>query len=54
MPNFFAIAATGTALGHQQFCVRTIVTVRTFFRRTGQPAAQPIGRLNFLPTLHSI
>jgi hypothetical protein len=35
MLNLFAIATTGTAMGHQRFCVRMIVTVRTFSKRTG-------------------
>jgi hypothetical protein len=35
MLNFCAIAPTGTAMGHQRFCVRMIVTVRTFSKRTG-------------------
>ena len=35
MLNFFAIATTGTAMGHQRFCVRMIAIVRTFSKRTG-------------------
>ena len=35
MLNFFAIAPTGTPMGHQRFCVRMIAIVRTFSKRTG-------------------
>ena len=53
-PDICAIATIGAALGHQWFCVRTIVPVRTFSRRTRQPVVPVIGRSDCLPTLHSI